>query len=243
MHREYSRRYFGVADGHHLSIIEHTVNVLFLPGLHTGAGTSSSDSFDSCGGENGDLSTSMIRTVPPSATSTSFNIQHNQPPRPSLAVPGLEALKIPSPLHLQLHVLTRLSFNEQGRITHHRDFWDVRDVLGLVPGMSAAQWIATRVAAKSLSLATRVAGWAFNLGGLGGSGGVVGRWKKSSKGRHRHQQVMHMGRMYHSGNNSDMEDGWGDDASSVYSYTYATGRAGGTASTSGVSSGEEGRQD
>jgi hypothetical protein len=52
--------------------------------------------------------------------------------------------------------MTRLSFNEQGRVTHHRDFWDVKDVIGLVPGLTLAQWMGTRLAAKGLSFASRV---------------------------------------------------------------------------------------
>lgn len=40
----------------------------------------------------------------------------------------------------------------------------MRDVLGLVPGMQVAQWIGTRVTARGLSLATRVASWVFGRG-------------------------------------------------------------------------------
>lgn len=32
----------------------------------------------------------------------------------------------PSILHLSLPIITRLSFNDAGKITHHRDFWDVK---------------------------------------------------------------------------------------------------------------------
>ena len=32
----------------------------------------------------------------------------------------------PSPFHLKLPIITRLAFNEAGKITHHRDFWDVK---------------------------------------------------------------------------------------------------------------------
>jgi hypothetical protein len=86
---------------------------------------------------------------------------HAHTPQPYLSVPGLRKLNLPSPLHLKLHVLTRLSFNEQGRITRHRDFWDVRDVIGLVPGMTVAQWIGTRVAGHGISIATQFASWLF----------------------------------------------------------------------------------
>ncbi len=60
-------------------------------------------------------------------------------------------------------MLTRLSFNEQGRITRHRDIWDVRDVLGLIPGMRVAQWVGTRVAAQGLSVVARMASWVFGI--------------------------------------------------------------------------------
>jgi hypothetical protein len=45
-----------------------------------------------------------------------------------------------------------------------RDIWDVRDVLALVPGASAAQWLARRVAAQALSAACRAGGWVFGGG-------------------------------------------------------------------------------
>ncbi|KII94651.1 hypothetical protein PLICRDRAFT_127735, partial [Plicaturopsis crispa FD-325 SS-3] len=97
-------------DGHRRSVVEHTLNILLLPGIHSD--------------------------------------------RHTLLIPGTR-IGVPSPLHLQLHIMTRLSFNEQGRITHHRDLWDVKDVLGLVPGVSLAQWITGRLAASGLSFAAR----------------------------------------------------------------------------------------
>lgn len=84
-------------------------------------------------------------------------------PQPKLTIAGVN---LPSPMHFQLRVLTRLSMNEQGKITYHRDFWDVKDLLGLVPGVSMAQWITTRITGYSLSLLGRFGMWAF-----GGSGG------------------------------------------------------------------------
>lgn len=90
-------------------------------------------------------------------------------PQPKLSVAGVN---VPSPMHFQLRVLTRLSMNEQGRITHHRDFWDVKDLLGLVPGVSLTQWITTRITGYSLSLLGRFGMWAF--GGLIGQGGERG---------------------------------------------------------------------
>ena len=52
--------------------------------------------------------------------------------------------------------MSRLSFNEQGRITHHRDYWDVKDVIGLVPGVPLAQWVGTRLAGLGLSYISRL---------------------------------------------------------------------------------------
>ncbi|KAA1466558.1 hypothetical protein DENSPDRAFT_925949 [Dentipellis sp. KUC8613] len=95
------------------------------------------------------------------------------PPDPPVPMmPVVDAvLRLPSPLHLRLPVLTRLSFNEQGRITHHRDLWDVRDLVGLFPGAALAQWIGTRLAARGLSMASRL--------GAKLEGGDSGDWDMS----------------------------------------------------------------
>jgi hypothetical protein len=68
-------------------------------------------------------------------------------------------LNIPSPFHLKLRIITKLTFNEQGRILYHRDWWDIRDLISLIPGAQPAQWILTRVAARGLSSAMRVGSW------------------------------------------------------------------------------------
>lgn len=118
-------------DGHRKTIVEHTLNILLLPGIHNN-------------GHRPHVSTdSLVSTGSPVP-------QNRHPTSPSLPVPGT-SLSIPSPFHFRLHVITRLTFNEQGRVAHHRDFWDVKDVIGLVPGVSLAQWIGTRLAAKGLS--------------------------------------------------------------------------------------------
>ncbi|KLO10231.1 hypothetical protein SCHPADRAFT_832797, partial [Schizopora paradoxa] len=143
-------------DGHHMCIIEHTLNVLLLPGLHVDASAPSED-FDEYDILEHPSMAASAAVTPGSYTSTPLP----PPPQPCLAFPGLEALSVPSPFHLKLKVLTRLSFNEQGRITRHRDLWDVRDVLGLVPGMRVAQWVGTRVAAQGLSVVARMASWVF----------------------------------------------------------------------------------
>ena len=129
------------ADGHRRSIVEHTINVLILPGIHHDT-------------------TRLAHTATPSSSISltdpnQFPTPH--PTSPALPIPLTSlTLPFPSPLHLQLRIMTRLSFNEQGLITHHRDIWDVKDVLGLVPGISLAQWIGSRLAAQSLTLAARI---------------------------------------------------------------------------------------
>ncbi|KAG2091833.1 uncharacterized protein F5147DRAFT_722970 [Suillus discolor] len=120
-------------DGHKRSIVEHTLNILFFPDLHMGFKMPKS------------LSLRTTESTPASETVHELSLV-----TPSLPVPGTP-FAVPSPLHLQLHVITCLSFNEQGRITYHRDVWDMRDVIGLVPGMHIAQWILGRAGAWGLS--------------------------------------------------------------------------------------------
>ena len=122
-----------VPDGHRKAIVEHTLNILLLPGIH-------------CDIHKSHQTTDALV----SASDSSVPSHAPHPASPSLQVPGT-ALTLPSPFHFQLHVITRLCFNEQGRVTQHRDFWDVKDVIGLVPGVSLAQWIGTRLAAKGIS--------------------------------------------------------------------------------------------
>ncbi|CAK5262520.1 unnamed protein product [Mycena citricolor] len=124
-------------DGHRKTIVEHTLNVLILPGIHRD-------------GQHRIQAPSESLILTPGPSSHSLPTSH--PAAPGLGIPGT-SLTIPSPLHFQLHIITRLSFNEQGRITHHRDFWDIKDVMGLVPGVSLAQWIGTRLAARGLTYA------------------------------------------------------------------------------------------
>ncbi|KAJ7167724.1 hypothetical protein C8R46DRAFT_898484 [Mycena filopes] len=126
-------------DGHRKTIVEHTLNILVLPGIHReGYRAHPSGSSDS------------LITAPGASQTTAASQSHPHPHSPGLPIPGT-SLTIPSPFHFSLHIITRLTFNEQGRITHHRDFWDVKDVMGLVPGASLAQWIGTRLAAKGLT--------------------------------------------------------------------------------------------
>ncbi|KAG2338012.1 hypothetical protein BDR05DRAFT_969610 [Suillus weaverae] len=123
-------------DGHKRSIVEHTLNILLFPDLHMGFKMPKS------------LSLRTSESTP--ANEAVHELSLVVPTTPSLPVPGTP-FAVPSPLHIQLHVITRLSFNEQGRITYHRDVWDMRDVIGLVPGMRIAQWILGRAGAWGLS--------------------------------------------------------------------------------------------
>ncbi|KAF8622169.1 hypothetical protein AX15_007284 [Amanita polypyramis BW_CC] len=128
-------------DGHRKTIVEHTLNILLLPGIH----------HDGLNRHQSNGSTDSL--VNAAIGSPVLPIPHFA--LPSLPVPGT-SLSVPSPLHFKLRILTRLSFNEQGCVTHHRDFWDVKDLMGLIPGVSLAQWIMTRVTAAGLSYATKL---------------------------------------------------------------------------------------
>lgn len=134
-----------VADGHRKTIVEHTLNILLLPGIHHDGlhRHQSNGSTDSL--VNAATGSPTGLPIPP--------ISHFA--LPSLPVPGT-SLSVPSPLHFKLRILTSLSFNEQGRVTHHRDYWDAKDLMGLVPGVSLAQWIMSRLTAAGLSYAARL---------------------------------------------------------------------------------------
>ncbi|KAG2139319.1 hypothetical protein DEU56DRAFT_800676 [Suillus clintonianus] len=124
-------------DGHKKSIVEHTLNILLFPDLHMGF----------------KMPKSLSLRAPGSTSTPASEAVHELSvvvPTPSLPVPGTP-FAVPSPLHFQLHVITRLSFNEQKQITYHRDVWDIRDVIALVPGMRIAQWILGRAGAWGLS--------------------------------------------------------------------------------------------
>ncbi|KZT05569.1 uncharacterized protein LAESUDRAFT_609737, partial [Laetiporus sulphureus 93-53] len=117
-------------DGHQKTIVEHVLHIDLLPGL---------------------LSSSLQPNEP---TSNSVVIPLSLPYRtrpPSLSARGHGGQSPPpSILHLSLPMMTRLSFNDAGKITHHRDFWDIKDLLNLLPGMSLAQWVTTRLVAQSI---------------------------------------------------------------------------------------------
>ncbi|KAF8716419.1 hypothetical protein AX14_012361 [Amanita brunnescens Koide BX004] len=128
-------------DGHRKTIVEHTLNILLLPGIHHD------------GLNRHETNGSMDSLVNTATNSPVLPIPHFA--LPSLPVPGT-SLSVPSPLHFRLRILTRLSFNEQGCVTHHRDFWDVKDLMGLIPGVSLVQWIMSRLTGAGLSYAARL---------------------------------------------------------------------------------------
>ncbi|KAF9025894.1 hypothetical protein BDZ89DRAFT_988280 [Hymenopellis radicata] len=136
-------------DGQKQAIVEHTLNLLFLPEIHIDGNPTAALSFPA------------VRRR--SRHHHIIGAHHNElmaspnyhPGCPSIAVPGTSFM-FPSPFHFKLHIITRLSFNEQGRITEHRDYWDVKDLMGLCPVLPFAQWIGSRVAALGLSYAYRL---------------------------------------------------------------------------------------
>ena len=126
--------------------MEHTLHIVILPGIHSGVYQPTP--YHGAIAER-TLSVSSMTSGPTTL--------------------GLD-LSLPSPLHLRLPIISRLSFNESGKITHHRDFWDLKvrqitcfsphrlnlsarrlqDCIGLIPGMTIAQWISGRLFAQSI---------------------------------------------------------------------------------------------
>jgi len=140
-------------DGHRQCVIEHTFNILILPGLH-------SDRFAATGAgrfAHPDTPMSSSLALPSAHGSSLHPSTYIHPSDPAISVPLLNFM-LPSPLHLQLHVITRLRFNDSGHITHHRDFWDAKDLVSLLPGGNIAQWVSARVVGGALSSMSRVLG-------------------------------------------------------------------------------------
>ncbi|KAI9513285.1 hypothetical protein F5148DRAFT_972050 [Russula earlei] len=156
-------------DGHRRCIVEHTLNILLLPGLHAERHLGHMNAAHPYA-----LTSETQRNTPSRSLHVSFSgvSGPQQPSLPTLTVPGI-GVSLPSPLHLQFHVLTRLSFNEQGRIIHHRDVWDLKDLVGLVPCGVLTQWVASRLAARALSVVSRLGAWALDE-----KGGVAGLRKR-----------------------------------------------------------------
>ncbi len=69
-------------------------------------------------------------------------------------------------------------FNDSGRVVHHQDVWDVKDVMRImIPGMGAMQWVGSRLLANALS---RGYGLYESIAATtgGGGGGIQGGLKK-----------------------------------------------------------------
>ncbi|KAJ7248450.1 hypothetical protein C8J57DRAFT_1475572 [Mycena rebaudengoi] len=174
-------------DGHRKTIVEHTLHILVLPGLHRDTHHPRPHLPDAL--LTNSPSSSPASPAPSFAPSTYSSCSCSHPHAPALPVPGT-ALTVPSPLHFTLHVITRLSFNEQNRITHHRDFWDLKDVVGLVPGAGLAQWVAGRVAARGVAYA---AGWWKGTGGGVDEGVVKGEVKRAAAAEEEEEDKMERG--------------------------------------------------
>ncbi|CDO73808.1 hypothetical protein BN946_scf185015.g137 [Trametes cinnabarina] len=127
-------------DGHKRTMVEHTLHILILPGLHSIPPAASTSNNLLPGVES-----ALSLLLPEHTNHRHLHFEH----------PNISFLP-PSPFHLKLPIITRLSFNDAGKITHHRDFWDVKDLLGLVPGMTLIQWISSRIVAQSIRGLVRV---------------------------------------------------------------------------------------
>ena len=96
-------------------VVEHTLHIVVLPGLHWHAQQAPSNASDTGS------------AVVPRSDSTVSLREHASTPTSSARLRYPEhSFWPPSPFHLVLPIITRLSFNEAGKITHHRDFWDVK---------------------------------------------------------------------------------------------------------------------
>ena len=70
---------------------------------------------------------------------------------------------LPSPFHFRLRVTSRFSFNDAGRVTYHRDLWDVKDIAQmLVPWSRPFIFVVTRIAGFLLGLLAASAAWWVN---------------------------------------------------------------------------------
>ena len=99
-----------ISDGHRKILVEHTLHVLLLPGLHS---TETSHAIPTTGQTEASSSRSLLL---PSASLQQAAYHSTL---------GMDLSKL-SPLHLRLPVTSRLSFNDAGKITYHRDIWDVK---------------------------------------------------------------------------------------------------------------------
>ncbi|KAF8305854.1 hypothetical protein DL93DRAFT_2089168, partial [Clavulina sp. PMI_390] len=148
-----------VYDGHRRVVIEHTVYLLLLPDAFAPEPSSS----DAMMIHSSASSISLPESTYPGTPG------HGGRPQTlgnAARVLGTLARQVSLPVH------TRLSFNDSGRITHHQDIWDVKDVVNLIPGMSVAQWIGSRVLAHGLSGTFDFVNWASTAASESAAGSV-----------------------------------------------------------------------
>ncbi|KAG9040171.1 hypothetical protein FRB95_000100 [Tulasnella sp. JGI-2019a] len=122
--------------------IEHIVHMLFLPGMHA--------TDDATWRTPGPSATSNDSLVLPDASNSSLSLTHSSRHTNSKHLRtrlDLWCIHFPiSPLHFQLRVTSRLSFNDAGRITLHRDLWDAKDlVLTFLPILKPFYWVGARM--------------------------------------------------------------------------------------------------
>lgn len=129
---------YSFQDGQKKSLVEHTLNILLFPDIHS----------------TYNIPRNLSLNRPPSPSEEGPSLLWAFSATPSLPVPGT-SLTLPSPLYFQLPIMTRLSFNEQGLITYHRDVWDIGDVLRLVPGVRMVLWFSARATAWGLGWVSR----------------------------------------------------------------------------------------
>lgn len=139
-----------VYDGHRRVVIEHTVYLLLLPDIFP---PDSAPPADSLALHTSASSISLSDTNFSGGPNTNSGGAH-----PSLG--GAARMLTTLARQISLPVHTRLSFNDSGRITHHQDIWDVKDVLALIPGVGMMQWVGSRVLAHGLSVAFDTLEWA-----------------------------------------------------------------------------------
>lgn len=129
-------------DGSQTSVVEHVVHVLFLPGLH-----------------NSDRAHQTGRTYSSESLLYSHAVATPSPASSSVKLTwpfGGAINRGWSPFHFRMRVTTRLSFNDAGRVVHHRDLIDLKDLIQGFPGGTAFQWLTSTLAAKSLSVLSRI---------------------------------------------------------------------------------------
>ncbi|KAF8341268.1 uncharacterized protein EI90DRAFT_1710612 [Cantharellus anzutake] len=147
-----------VYDGHRKVIIEHTVYLLFFPDIF--APDSAPTQSDLLRFSSTSSTISSSTTTPGDTTPTSFrNLSlyshpsqhhlHHTPQKQTISSTARALLSLCRRVTLPVH--TRLMFNESGRVVHHQDVWDVKDVVRMIPGMSVMQWAGSRLLAGALS--------------------------------------------------------------------------------------------